>query len=312
MKTILITGGAGFIGSMLCTELVKKNYNIIVLDKLEYNKNSLNHLMKYENLSFHKLNILNKKKLLKFIKKADIIIPLAALVGAPLCEKNQKLAIQTNEKIIEYMVKNLKKKQRVIYPTTNSGYGIGAKNKFCDENSPLNPVSLYGVTKNKAEKIIRSHKNSICFRLATVFGFSYRMRTDLLVNNLVKESLIKKKLTLFEPHFRRNFIHISDVVDAIIFAISNFNKLKKGEVYNLGLSSANFTKLQLAKKINKYIPIKISIDKKRKDPDQRDYFVSNDKIEKKGFKCKHSLDKGIQELKKIYQINMYDEIKNNY
>ena len=247
MKTILITGGAGFIGSMLCTELVKKNYNIIVLDKLEYNKNSLNHLMKYENFSFHKMNILDKKKFLKFIKKADIIIPLAALVGAPLCEKNKKLAIQTNEKIVDYMVKNLKKKQRVIYPTTNSGYGIGAKNKFCDENSPLNPVSLYGVTKNKAEKIIRSHKNSICFRLATVFGFSYRMRTDLLVNNLVKESLIKKKLTLFEPHFRRNFVHISDVVDAIIFAISNFNKLKKGEVYNLGLSTANFTKLQLAK-----------------------------------------------------------------
>ena len=312
MKTILVTGGAGFIGSMLCTDLVKEKYKIVVLDKLEYNMNSLNHLMKYDNFSFHKMNILKKKELLKYIKKADIIIPLAALVGAPLCEKNKKLAIETNEKIIEYIVKNLKKKQRIIYPTTNSGYGIGAKNKYCDENSPLNPVSLYGVTKNKAEKIIRSHKNSVCFRLATVFGFSYRMRTDLLVNNLVKESLVKKKLTLFEPHFRRNFVHISDVVDAIKFAIFNFNKLKKGEVYNLGLSSANFTKLQLAKKIDQIIPIKISIDKKRKDPDKRDYFVSNDKIEKKGFKCKRSLEKGILELKKIYQINMYDDIKNNY
>ena len=312
MKTILVTGGAGFIGSMLCTDLVKEKYKIVVLDKLEYNMNSLNHLMKYDNFSFHKINILKKKELLKYIKKADIIIPLAALVGAPLCEKNKKLAIETNEKIIEYIVKNLKKKQRIIYPTTNSGYGIGAKNKYCDENSPLNPVSLYGVTKNKAEKIIRSHKNSVCFRLATVFGFSYRMRTDLLVNNLVKESLVKKKLTLFEPHFRRNFVHISDVVDAIKFAIFNFNKLKKGEVYNLGLSSANFTKLQLAKKIDQIIPIKISIDKKRKDPDKRDYFVSNDKIEKKGFKCKRSLEKGIMELKKIYQINMYDDIKNNY
>jgi nucleoside-diphosphate-sugar epimerase len=312
MKTILVTGGAGFIGSMLCTDLVKEKYKIVVLDKLEYNMNSLNHLMKYDNFSFHKINILKKKELLKYIKKADIIIPLAALVGAPLCEKNKKLAIETNEKIIEYIVKNLKKKQRIIYPTTNSGYGIGAKNKYCDENSPLNPVSLYGVTKNKAEKIIRSHKNSVCFRLATVFGFSYRMRTDLLVNNLVKESLVKKKLTLFEPHFRRNFVHISDVVDAIKFAIFNFNKLKKGEVYNLGLSSANFTKLQLAKKIDQIIPIKISIDKKRKDPDKRDYFVSNDKIEKKGFKCKRSLEKGILELKKIYQINMYDDIKNNY
>ncbi len=313
MKNILITGGAGFIGSMLCTELVKnKKFNVIVLDILNYDKNSLNHLMGYDNFFFHNINILNKKKLLPFIKKADLIIPLAALVGAPLCEKNKKLAIQTNEKIINFTVKNLKKKQRIIYPTTNSGYGIGAKDKYCDENSPLNPVSLYGVTKNKAEKLISAHPNSICFRLATVFGYSFRMRTDLLVNNLVKESLEKKKLTLFEPHFRRNFVHISDVVRAIMFAIKNFNSLKNGKVYNLGLSTANYTKLQLAKKINKYIPIKILVDTKRKDPDKRDYFVSNDKIEKKGFKCYKSLDEGIIELKKIYKINGYEKIKNNY
>jgi len=313
MKNILITGGAGFIGSMLCTELVKnKNFNIVVLDILKYEKNSLNHLMSEKNFFFHNVNILNKKKLLPFIKKADLIIPLAALVGAPLCEKNKKLAIETNEKIIQFTVKNLKRKQKIIYPTTNSGYGIGAKNKYCDENSPLNPVSLYGVTKNKAEKLISSHDNSICFRLATVFGFSFRMRTDLLVNNLVKESLNKKKLTLFEPHFRRNFVHISDVVKAIIFAIKNFNSLKKGKVYNLGLSNANLTKLQLAKKINKYIPIKINVDTKTKDPDQRDYFVSNDKIEKKGFKCTRNLDDGIIELSKIYKINNYEKIKNNY
>ena len=313
MKNILITGGAGFIGSMLCTELVKnKKFNVIVLDILNYDKNSLNHLMGYDNFFFHNINILNKKKLLPFIKKADLIIPLAALVGAPLCEKNKKLAIQTNEKIINFTVKNLKKKQRIIYPTTNSGYGIGAKDKYCDENSPLNPVSLYGVTKNKAEKLISAHPNSICFRLATVFGYSFRMRTDLLVNNLVKESLEKKKLTLFEPHFRRNFVHISDVVRAIMFAIKNFNSLKNGKVYNLGLSTANYTKLQLAKKINKYIPIKILVDTKRKDPDKRDYFVSNDKIEKKGFKCTRSLDDGIIELNKIYKINNYEKIKNNY
>ena len=194
---------------------------------------------------------------------------------------------------------------------SNSGYGMGKKNAYCDEDSPLNPISLYGKTKVDAEKIIMQNKNVIAFRLATVFGHSYRMRTDLLVNNFVFNALLDKQLTLFEPHFRRNYIHINDVVDGIVYSINNFNKLKSN-VYNLGLSSANLTKLMLAKKIKKKLKfLKINFIKNRKDPDQRDYFVSNKKIEKKGFKAKVKIDDGIDELIKVFTYSK-EKIINNY
>ena len=194
---------------------------------------------------------------------------------------------------------------------SNSGYGIGLKNAFCDEKSPLNPISLYGKTKVDAEKIVLKFKNSICFRLATVFGYSYRMRTDLLVNFMVNEAVNKNKLEIFEPNFRRNYINVRDVVNGIIFAINNFKKLRSN-VYNLGLSNANITKIQLARKIKGYHKsTKVTVIKNRKDPDKRDYFVSNKKIEKKGFKAKISLDNGIKEMIKIFKISK-NQGKNNY
>jgi nucleoside-diphosphate-sugar epimerase len=245
------------------------------------------------------------------IRKQDFIFPLAALVGAPLCEKFKKNTIETNVNSIKNLIKYLKFGQKIIYPTTNSGYGIGEKNKYCDENSPLKPISLYGQTKAKAERIVISYKNSVCFRLATVFGYSYRMRTDLLVNNFVEKAVKKNKLDLFEPYFRRNYIHISDVVSAFIYAIKNFNKLK-GQTYNLGLSSANLTKLALAKRIKKKIKnLKIRIMKNKFDPDKRDYYVSNKKIEKAGFKPNISLEEGIEELIDLFT---YTDVKfkNNY
>ena len=212
---------------------------------------------------------------------------------------------------IEIILKYTTKKQKLIYPTTNSGYGIGQKDKYCDENSPLNPISLYGVTKLQAEKLVMTHKNSVAFRLATVFGFSYRMRTDLLVNNFVERAVKSNKLDIFEPHFRRNYVHILDVVGAFIFAIKNFKKLK-GNVFNLGLSSANLSKLKLAKKIKEnYKSVKIKIIKNRTDPDKRDYFVSNRKIEKAGFKPKISLDQGIRELITLFK-NVDVKFVNNY
>jgi nucleoside-diphosphate-sugar epimerase len=208
-------------------------------------------------------------------------------------------------------LKYIKKKQRIIYPTTNSGYGVGLKNKYCDENSPLNPISLYGVTKLQAEELVMSHRNSIAFRLATVFGISYRMRTDLLVNNFVERAIKKRSLDIFEPNFRRNYIHIRDVVKATIYAFEKFDKLK-GNIFNLGLSSANLTKINLAKKIKKhYKPVKIKIIKNQTDPDKRDYFVSNKKIEKNGFKATISLDKGIKELIKLFK-NIDVKFINNY
>lgn len=311
MRKILITGGAGYIGSMLSTELVKMNYDVTVIDDLYYSLNSLNHLLIYKNFKLIKGDVRDKSLIKKLILNKDFIIPLAALVGAPLCDKNKKAAIQINYEAIKFILNNIKKKQKIIYMNSNSGYGVGEKNKFCDETSSLRPISLYGITKNKAEKLVMKFKNSISFRLATVFGISYRMRTDLLVNFMVYESMLKKKLKIFEPHFRRNFVHVRDVAAGIIFAIKNFSKLKSN-IYNLGLSSANITKIQLANKIKKYNKnMKIKIIKNIKDPDQRDYFVSNRKIEKAGFKAKTSLDEGILELIKMFQINE-NPIKNNY
>jgi nucleoside-diphosphate-sugar epimerase len=308
---ILITGGAGFIGSKLSTKLVLENHYVTVIDNLKYTDSSLNHIFSFSNFKFIKGDVRNKNLLKTLVKKNDIIIPLAGLVGAPLCEKNKKYATEVNLNNIKFILSIIKNNQKIIYPTTNSGYGIGEANKFCDENTPLNPISHYGVTKSKAENEVLKYKNSVCFRLATVFGYSYRMRTDLLVNNFVYLAIKEKKLELFESHFRRNFIHIDDVVNAFNFAIKNFSKLK-GHTYNLGLSSANINKLTLAKKIKKQVKkLKIIIRENRKDPDKRDYFVSNKKIEKKGFKAKVTLEAGIKELVEIFKYSKIN-ILNNY
>jgi len=312
MSKILITGGAGYIGSMLCTRLLSLGHQVTVIDLLKYDKGSLNHLYFNKNFKLIVDDVRKKSLVKKLVKQNDYIIPLAALVGAPLCEKYKKDAISTNLGTIKTLCEIVTKKNKIIYLTTNSGYGIGEKDKYCDENSPLNPISLYGRTKCDGEDLVRAKtKNHVCFRLATVFGHSYRMRSDLLVNNFVNTTVKKKKLTLFEPHFRRNFIHVRDVVNAIVFTMKNFNRLKN-DVYNLGLSSANISKIMLAKKIQKqYKKLKIKIVTNRKDPDKRDYFVSNRKVEKKGFKASISLDEGISELIQIFT-NDKNKVINNY
>ena len=296
---------------MLSTELVNLGYDVTVLDLMRFNRNSLDHLFFHKNFKFVNGDVRDKKIINKIIKKKDFVIPLAALVGAPLCEKYPKETVQTNLESIKDLLKLRGKKTKLIYLTTNSGYGVGEKDKFCDEKSPLKPISLYGKTKCEAEEEVTKSDNYVAFRLATVFGFSYRMRSDLLVNNFVFTALKKKQLKIFEPKFRRNFIHIRDVVKALIYTIANFNKLKNN-VYNLGLSSANITKLMLAKKIKSQLPkTKIDIMLNKKDPDKRDYFVSNKKIEKKGYKAKISLEDGIKELI-IFFKNNKNTIINNY
>jgi len=312
MSKILITGGAGYIGSMLCTKLLEEGHIVTVVDLLKYDTGSLNHLYFHKNFKLICDDIRKVSLMKKLIKQHDFIIPLAALVGAPLCKKFKKDALSTNLGSIKTLCNLATKKNKVIYLTTNSGYGIGKKNKYCDEKSPLKPISLYGRTKCDGEDLVRSKiKNHVCFRLATVFGHSYRMRSDLLVNNFVYTAIKKKKLTLFEPHFRRNFIHVRDVVNAIIFTMKNFNRLKDN-VYNLGLSSANISKIMLARKIQKqYKKLRIKIVTNRKDPDKRDYFVSNKKIEKKGFKAQISLEDGISELIQIFT-NDKNKVINNY
>jgi nucleoside-diphosphate-sugar epimerase len=311
MKKILITGGGGYIGSTVTTELVRLGYKVTVIDLLKYDKGSLDHLYFEKNFTFINGDVKKINLLKKYIRENEYIIPLAALVGAPLCEKNKKEAVSVNFTSVKKILKSLNKKNKLIYLTTNSGYGVGEKNKFCNEKSPLKPISLYGKTKCDAENEVMKFKNTISFRLATVFGASYRMRSDLLVNNFCKRAIDKNFLDIYEPQFRRNFIHIRDVTRAIIFSINNFNKLKSN-VFNLGLSSANITKIELAKKIRKQIKtLKIKVVKNKKDPDKRDYFVSNLKIEKKGFKAKISLDEGIKELISVFKNNS-KKIINNY
>ena len=306
---ILITGGAGYIGSMLSTKLINLGNKVTVIDILEYDTRSLSHLYLNKNFTFYKKDVRDKKFLKKIVKNFDFIIPLAGLVGAPLCEKRKKDAKEINLQAVKDLISLLSKKQKIIFTNSNSGYGVGSKNKFCDENSPLNPISLYGRTKVDAEKEVMKFGNSVSFRLATVFGYSYRMRTDLLLNNLVLLSMRDKKLDIFESNFRRNFIHVNDVCE-IVFAIYNFGKLKSN-IFNLGMSKANITKNEMVNKIKKYIKnLKIKKIHNKKDPDKRDYFVSNKKIEKKGFKAKIDIDEGIQELINVY--NAHKEFINNY
>jgi nucleoside-diphosphate-sugar epimerase len=241
------------------------------------------------------------------LSKADIVIPLAAIVGAPACNRNPSLTRLVNYDAHMNIVNNVSVDQRVLFPTTNSGYGIGEKDADCTEETPLRPISEYGRTKVEIEKAFLERGNAVTFRLATVFGMSPRMRMDLLVNDFVYRAVTDRSLVLFEEHFRRNYIHVRDVAKTFLFGIENYEAMK-GEAYNVGLSSANLTKRQLAEKIQEYVPeLYIHSAEIGEDPDKRDYNVSNEKIESLGFKPDYSLNDGIQELVKGYRI-----IKTNY
>jgi nucleoside-diphosphate-sugar epimerase len=301
-ENILITGGAGFIGSQLTPFLLKKGYNVTVVDNLLFNQSSLLNCCKYANFNFIKGDITDYKLIESLVKNNDIVIPLAALVGAPACKFNESSTKLINYDSNIFLLSLMTRKHKLIFPNTNSGYGIGEKNKLCDETSPLRPISDYGKYKVKIEKMILKKKMGVTLRLATVFGSSPRMRTDLLVNDFVLKSLKENSIVLFEEHFRRNFIHILDVVQAFAFAINNYEKMK-GEPFNIGLSNANLTKRELAEKIKKYIPnLYIHSAEIGEDPDKRDYIVSNKKIEALGWKPKYTLDQGIVELIKVYKM----------
>tara|TARA_B100000035_G_C20999608_1_gene554231 strand:+ start:406 stop:1347 length:942 start_codon:yes stop_codon:yes gene_type:complete len=296
MKNILITGGAGYLGSVLVNKLLDKNFNVTVLDNFYFNQFSLADACKYSNFELLIGDCRDENLLKSIIKKFDLVIPLAAIVGAPLSEKVPKLTKEVNEDAIKLICNLMSNNQCMIMPVTNSGYGSGKKEKIYTEESSLNPISTYGITKVNAEKIALQRENCITFRLATVFGMSPRMRLDLLVNNFVYLALNEKKLSIFEGHFKRNYIHIQDVANVFLFAIENYSMMKSN-IYNFGLEDANLSKLELAKKIQNHLTeLKILEDKIRKDPDKRNYIVSNQKILKTGFKMSWSLDKGIVEL----------------
>ncbi|MBI1810904.1 MAG: SDR family oxidoreductase, partial [Nitrospirae bacterium] len=250
---ILVTGGAGYLGSVLVPELLKQGHSVTVLDSFIFGQNSLVECCANDNFNVIKGDAREEDVLKPLLKRADYIIPLAALVGAPLCGRDKMGTLTTNRDAIASIAKLASKEQRIVYPCTNSGYGIGQKGVFCTEATPLNPVSLYGKAKVEAEKILLDRGNSISFRLATVFGMSPRMRIDLLVNDFTYRAVKDRFVVVFEGHFKRNYIHIRDVARAFIHAMDNFDKMKN-ESYNVGLSNANLSKLELCAKIKEQIP----------------------------------------------------------
>lgn len=301
MEKVLITGGAGYIGAVLTPYLLEKKYKVTVLDNLYYRQNSLLGVCHYKDFDFILGDAREESLIRKILPDFDIILPLAALVGAPACERNKILAESLNYGAIELINKYRSKNQILIFPTTNSGYGIGEKDKYCTEETPLRPISLYGRLKVKAEKLLLDSGNVITLRLATIFGMSPRMRIDLLVNNFVYRAVTDRVIVLFEEHFRRNYIHVRDVAMTFYYCIVNYDRLKN-EPYNVGLSSANLTKRELAERIKKHVPeLTIISSVIGEDPDKRDYIVSNEKLERTGWKPEYTLDDGIVELIKGYK-----------
>jgi nucleoside-diphosphate-sugar epimerase len=299
---ILVTGAAGYIGSVMVPELLKRGDEVIAVDSFMYNQTSLLECCCEERLTVIRGDARDRKLLSGLMRDVDIIIPLACLTGAPLCAKDPVAARTTNLDAIKMILELRSKEQRIVFPTTNSGYGIGQKGKFCDENTPLNPVSLYGQLKTEAEKAILDAGNSITLRLATVFGASPRMRLDLLVNDFTYRAVYDRFIVLFEAHFKRNYIHIRDIAGVFIHCIDKFDVMKN-EPYNVGLSDCNISKRRLCEEIKKQVPeFHIVESEIGKDPDKRDYIVSNEKIESTGFTPKFTLQHGISELIKAYQI----------
>lgn len=304
MKSILITGGAGYIGSTLVPDLLSKNYNVTVVDNFMYKQTSLASSIRHKNFSLVFGDVRDESLMKSLTAKADVVIPLAAIVGAPACDKDPIAAQTINKDSILSLLKNISSNQQIIMPTTNSAYGSGDKNNFCDESSPLNPLSLYAKDKVVVEESLMQHENSTSFRLATVFGISPRMRLDLLVNNFAYRAITDGFVVVFEGHFKRNYIHVLDVVQAFNLALEHPDKFK-GEIFNVGLSEANISKLELCEEIQKIIPSFTYLEAALgKDPDQRNYVVSNEKIEAQGFSPQVTLSAGLKEL--IKGLKMFD------
>ena len=309
-QQVLVTGAAGYLGSVLCEHLLRAGFRVTAVDKLIYGQQSLFHLCAYPSFDFVLGDVRDEKALQPLVKKADVLIPLAAVVGAPACDRDPWLAQSVNLEAIAMLNRLRSPDQLVIYPTTNSGYGTQSSEVFCTEDTPLEPISLYGQTKVQAETLLLKTPNAISLRLATVFGMSPRMRLDLLVNHFAYAAVTDGYLVIFEKDFKRNYVHIRDVADCFLHCIRNSSRMA-GKAFNVGLDAANLSKAELAMKVKEYVPrFYVHFSEVGSDPDKRNYIVSNQRLREAGFEARRSLDEGIQELLKGYRMFGRSPFKN--
>jgi nucleoside-diphosphate-sugar epimerase len=307
---VLVTGGAGYLGSILSERLLDAHFRLTVVDNLMYQQCNLFHLCANQEFEFVFGDARDERFMRPLVEQADVIIPLAAVVGAPACDRDPSLATSVNLEAVRLINRLRSPRQIVIYPTTNSGYGTQSGDVFCTENTPLDPISLYGRTKTRAEEELLQTPNVITLRLATVFGVSPRMRLDLLVNHFVYAAITEGYIVIFEKDFKRNYIHVRDVADCFIHCIEN-SKRMAGRPYNAGLDSANLSKEELAQKIQAVVPdFYIHYAQVGSDPDKRNYVVSNQRLREAGFEAKRSLEEGIRELIKGYRMMRRSPFKN--
>jgi nucleoside-diphosphate-sugar epimerase len=299
---VLVTGGAGYLGSVLCGVLLEEGYSVIVVDNLMYGQHSLWGYCHYPGFDFLWGDARDEHLMSKLVKRAEVIIPLAALVGAPACERDPWLARSVGVDAIAMINKLRSTDQLLVFPTTNSGYGTKTGDVYCTEDTPLEPISLYAQEKVEVERLLLDSPNTITLRLATVFGMSPRMRLDLLVNNFVHAAATNGYVVIFEKGFKRNYVHVRDVADCFVHCIKNASSMS-GRPYNVGLDDANLSKEELAFKIKDHVPdFSIHFDDIARDPDKRNYIVSSERLGQTGFRAKRSLDQGIEELLKGYRM----------
>ncbi|HEY2917707.1 MAG TPA: NAD(P)-dependent oxidoreductase [Candidatus Binatia bacterium] len=307
---VLVTGGAGYLGSVLCERLLDAEYDVTAVDSLVYQQNSLFHLCANPRFEFLHGDVRDECLMQRLIAQADVLIPLAAIVGAPACDRDPSFARSVNLEAVRLLNRLRSPEQLVVYPTTNSGYGTKTGDVFCTEETTLEPISLYGQTKTQAEQELLGSPNVITLRLATVFGMSPRLRLDLLVNHFVYAAATNGYIVIFEKDFKRNYIHIRDVADCFVYCIENTKRMA-GKPYNAGLDAANLSKEELALKIKHYVPnFYVHFADVGSDPDKRNYIVSNQRLREAGFEAKRSLEEGIEELLKGYRRMGRGQFKN--
>ncbi|NLC70789.1 MAG: NAD(P)-dependent oxidoreductase [Desulfuromonadaceae bacterium] len=299
---VLVTGGAGYIGAVLVPALLAEGHNVTVIDNFMYQQVPLMDCCHDKKLKVVRGDVRDRKLLGEHVSKADAVLPLACLTGAPICARDPEAAKAVNFDAVKAVAELMGPKQMIIFPCTNSGYGIGQAHIHCDEDSPLRPVSVYGRLKVEIESFLLNNCNCLTFRFATLFGVSPRMRLDLLVNDFTYRAVTDRYLVLFEPHFKRNYLHVRDAAGVFLHGLNHFERMK-GRPYNVGLSDANLSKWELCERIKQHVPdLAVMISELGQDPDKRNYIVSNERIESTGFKTAFSLDDGIDELVKGYQI----------